>query len=70
MNVAQFTKVASFITPTVGGKGDSTGRRNTFVYILFEQLVESFGGSSPAEGFGALCSGHGRQRSALQCHDD
>ena len=23
---------------------DSTGRRNTFDYILFEQLVESFGG--------------------------
>jgi putative transposase len=38
-----------------GVQGGSTGRRNTFVYILFEQLVESFGGSSPAEGFAGPC---------------
>ena len=34
---------------------DSTGRRNTFDYILFEQLVESFDGSSPTEGFAGPC---------------
>ena len=34
---------------------DSTGRRNTFDYILFEQLVESFGRCSPAEGLAGPC---------------
>ena len=32
----QSTKAASFTTPTAVGKADSTGRRNTFDYILFE----------------------------------
>ena len=34
---------------------DSIGRRNTFDYFLFEQPVEGFGGSSPAEGFAGPC---------------
>ena len=44
---------------------DSTGRRNTFDYILFEQLVESFGGSSPAEGFTGSCVQSMRDRAQL-----
>jgi len=44
---------------------DSTGRRNTFDYILFEQLVESFGGSSPAEGFAWSCVQSMRDRAQL-----
>jgi hypothetical protein len=44
---------------------DSIGRRNTFDYILFEQLVESFGGSSPAEGFAWSCVQSMRDRAQL-----
>ncbi len=32
-------------------QADSTGRRNTFDHILFEQLVECFRGRSPSERF-------------------
>ncbi len=32
-------------------RADSTGRRNTFDHILFEQLVECFRGRSPSERF-------------------
>jgi hypothetical protein len=49
----------------VDHKADSTGRRNTFNYILFEQLVESFGGSSPAEDFAGSCVQSMRDRAQL-----
>ncbi len=35
----------------LGFRADSTGRRNTFDHILFEQLVECFRGRSPSERF-------------------
>ena len=39
------------ITATGARKADSTGRRNTFDHIRFEQAVESFCRCSPVEGF-------------------
>ena len=43
----------------------STGRRDTFDHILFERLVESFGGGSPAEGFAGSCAQSMRDRVQL-----
>ena len=65
MIAAPFTKAASFITLIVAGKTELTGRRNTFDYILFEHLVESFGRSSPAEGFAGSCVQSMRYRAQL-----
>jgi len=51
---AQHLRAASIIR-IVGRKADSTGRRNTFGSILFEQLVESFSWCLPIERFAWSC---------------
>ncbi len=42
---------APIAAPIAALTADSTGRRNTFDHILFEQLVECFRGRSPSERF-------------------
>jgi hypothetical protein len=43
----------------MAAKADSTGRRNTFDYIHFWQLVESFGRCLPTKGLaGSLKNDH------------
>ena len=44
-----------YITQIADRKADSTGRRNTFVYILFEQSVECLCRRLPVEGFAWSC---------------
>lgn len=42
---------ASCILPTGGLKADSTGRRNTGIILLGEELIEHFARCFPPEGF-------------------
>ena len=51
----RLSKLGESITETLEVMADSTGRRNTFDYMLFEQLVECLCGCFPTECFAWPC---------------